>query len=138
MTEQNKSDLEVLLPEPLMVEAGGEDIAIGHMKTRQIPIMLRCAGPVVQELQQGAMPIDIIGRHGELVIAAVAVATGKDSEWVGQLDPHEFLDLFVAVIEVNSDFFVRVLLPRIVEAANRIETTFGGLQLPGSSGTGTS
>ncbi len=136
MTQENNTDLDVLLPEPVLVEAGGEKVEVTHLKVAQIPKIVRCADPVLRQLHQGVDPLAIIGMNGEAVIALVAFATGKDQEWVGKLDAHEFIDLFVAVIEVNSGFFVRVLLPRIEAAASRIETTFGGLQLPGLSDTG--
>lgn len=53
--------------------------------------------------------LNLAADHGDQMIDAVAVAVRKDRADIAASDPVEFMDLLVAVIEVNSDFFARAV-----------------------------
>ena len=59
---------------------------------------------------------DWIERYTPQLLEAAAAATGKDSEWLSGAEPDQFLELVVAIIAVNLDFFVRRLLPMLAKS----------------------
>ena len=45
-----------------------------------------------------------------------AVGAGVEEKWLGEQTTEVLVDLATAVLEVNMDFFVQVLLPRVTAA----------------------
>jgi len=67
--------------------------------------------------------LGLISRHREAVKAIVAICTKQDLAWVGKLLPDRFVALLLLALEVNADFFSRMLGP--------LQTLFASLELPG-------
>lgn len=57
--------------------------------------------------------LEIGAEHGADIIALVAAVTGRDAAWVGGLSLSDLWRLFFKVVEVNTDFFSRRLLPEL-------------------------
>lgn len=101
--------------------AGGE-IVITPVKVKHLPAFLAAIEPVVRELGSGA-PDDLLGAlatHAPNVIAATALGAGVSADWLGEQTPEVLVELAAAVLEVNMDFFVQVLLPRTVAAMEQL------------------
>lgn len=128
--------LDTLYPQPRRIAAGGETIDVLPLKVRQIPAFSRAIAPSLQALAANNW-VGALALHGEALIEACAAATGRSSEWLGELDPDEFLALVTAVLEVNGDFFVRRLLPAIEQAAASLTRILGAMPSPGSAQAGT-
>lgn len=115
--------LDALVPEARTVDFRTERLALRPLTVGQLPALVRVAQPVVDAvLALEAAPgeqalvelaLGLIANHGEAVIAAVAIAIRKDAAWVGDADTAEFLTLAIALFEVNRDFFVQTLGPRL-------------------------
>lgn len=122
-----------------VVEVGGKPLSVTPLRVRQIPAFVREIGPAGALLMAGRVA-DAVALHGDGIAAAMAVATGESEEWIGDLLPDAFLDLVLAVVEVNGDFFARRVAPRIAEMQARTEAamqTSGATSSPSSSGTAT-
>lgn len=139
---QNPS-LETYVPLPRQIEVGGKSVGIMPLRVRQIPAFVREIGPAGSLLMAGRVA-DAVALHGDGIAAAMAVATGEDEAWIGELFADAFLDLVAAVVEVNGDFFARRVAPRIAEMQARAEAamatraaTPGAMSSPSSSGTAT-
>lgn len=117
------SDLEKVFVEAVPIVLRGESIDVFPMKARQISAFTRAAHPlfgVAAKLLKGKLDGESLIELGEKtddVIALVAVATGKDAAWIGEVMPDELLKACKVIIEVNTDFFIKVLLPMFVDAA---------------------
>lgn len=127
-----QDELNTLMPQPLIVTAGGESIEITPIRTGQLPPLLRAIGPLLKGGLDGldrdvADWITFVGLHGEAVAEAVAVAIKKPRDWVDELEPLELMTLAFAVLEVNRDFFTRQVLP----ALEKLNQTLGRIGLPG-------
>ncbi len=125
-------ELNTLIPQPLVVEAGGEKIEITPIKTGQLPPLLKAIGPFMKDGLSGlyrdvADWITFVGLHGDAVAEAVAVCIRKPRAWVDELEPLELMTLAFAVLEVNRDFFTRQVLP----ALEKLNQTLSRMDLPG-------
>ena len=55
----------------------------------------------------------LFGEHGDDLLSAIAIAVSKPRPWVEDLAADEAIVLAAKVIEVNADFFTRMVLPKI-------------------------
>lgn len=126
--------LETYVTEPRRIEIGGKTVTIAPLKVRQIPAFARHVGPAATELFAGNLA-GALALHGEGLIAAVAVATGEEAGWIGDLDADEFLRLVGEVVEVNADFFAHRVSPALSQTVARLTQalTPGATPSPSSS-----
>ena len=108
------SDLDNLVPQAVELVIDGEPLAIRPLKVGQLPAFLRAITPVMQYL--GGDGIDwlaLFGERGDDLLTAVSIAIGKPRGWVDALDADEAILVAAKVIEVNADFFSRMVMPRL-------------------------
>lgn len=136
------------------VEAGGTTFEVVPLRVHQIPKFARAIRPLMPALQ-GAIDfkkgqvqlnlnvLELLDEHGERVTEAVAVASQRSAEDVGDLELDDFIKLARAVIEVNLDFFVRRLLPALTDSIDTLnslvesQANHGPMQSKGSSARAT-
>lgn len=113
-------DLEVLDPAPHRVRFRGEQLDLRPLTLGQLPAFSRLVRPVIAEFSGDRHPqwadsdelmiLELTELHGEAILEAAAIATGRPVEWIaGVENTAELLDLAHAVVEVNRDFFIRAL-----------------------------
>lgn len=100
------------------------DIVVTPVKVKNLPAFLAAIEPVVRQL--GASSTGATGAKDDLLLAlathapnvikATAVGAGVEEKWLGEQTTEVLVDLATAVLEVNMDFFVQVLLPRVTAA----------------------
>lgn len=133
-------ELSTLLAEPGRVEIGGRTVEVKPLTVRQLAPFARVLRPLAGELEQllgGAGPsldgwLGLIEAHGErLIDAAEIAAPALSHEQIEALPLDEFAALVMAVLEVNTDFFARRLLPslegKVAAVTQRIESRIGGM-----------
>lgn len=113
----------VLPPVPVFVEIAGERIDLSPLKVGEVPAFARAVQPIAASLSASPDWLALLADHGEAVIAAVAIAARRPVDWVAGLDLDEAVQLAESVFEVNADFFIRRLLPRVTQAAARVGQT---------------
>lgn len=127
--------LDVLEPRPIGVSYRGETLEIRPLTVGQLPKLVRAARPVIdavlaldalpEEDNAGALVdlvLDLVEQHGESVLAAAAICSGKSEAWIEGGDTAEFIALAQKIFEVNRDFFVQRLGPLL---AGRAEVEAG-------------
>lgn len=112
-----------LPPVPLSVEIAGERIDLTPLKVGEVPAFARAVQPIAASLSASPDWLALLAERGEAVIAAIAIATRRPVDWVAGLDLDEAVRLAEAVFGVNADFFIRRLLPSVMQAAARIGQT---------------
>jgi hypothetical protein len=125
-------DIHTLCPAPRRVAAGGQIIEVTPIRVRELAAFAAAMQPLAHALAAGAELPELLALHTGELIAAVAVGARVDPAFIEGLGLDELLDLAEAVTEVNADFFVHRLAPRLTQAAARVSTT---LAAAGSSST---
>lgn len=115
-----------ILPQEVPVTLfGGEVITVRPVKVRGIENFIRASAPLYESFMaaRSAEKIDfpalMLDRLPQ-VLEFVAVGTGKDLEWVKDLEVPDLTDLFFAVAEVNADFFIKRVLPGLLARAGSV------------------
>ena len=108
------SDLDTLIPQAVELVIDGEPLAIKPLKVGQMPGFLRAISPVMQQLTRNEIDwLALFGERGDDLLSAIAIAVGKSRAWVDELAADEAILLAAKVIEVNSDFFTRTVIPKL-------------------------
>lgn len=121
---------DVLESQAIVVGCRGEKLEIRPLTVGQLPKLVRAARPVIDAvLALDALPdedddgalvdlvLDLVEHHGESVVAAVSICTGKSEDWIEGADLAEFVELAQKIFEVNRDFFVQRLGPLLAARA---------------------
>jgi len=116
--EQGVDDLQQVIPETREVTVGGETVQVGALKMRQLSRVARHASGLVKFFKGEGIDFEgLLTEGAEDLIAALAAATDKPIEWIGELNLDETVRLTRTVVEVNADFFAQTVLPEIEETA---------------------
>ncbi|PAT41981.1 DUF6631 family protein [Vandammella animalimorsus] len=108
------NDLDTLVPQGAEVTLAGETLHILPLKVGQMPAFVRAISPMMQQLARDHIDwLELFGMHGDALLTAVSIATGKPRTWIDALDADEAIVLAAKVIEVNADFFTRKVMPRL-------------------------
>lgn len=139
-------DLTTLLPEPVAVLAGGEEVRVHEIRTGQLVQAVRLVQMLMDNLVAagkaapgGGGEVVADASAADLLLAAygptadfVCLSTGKTREWFDGLRGDDGVAVAGKVLEVNLDFFAERLLPRFLElagAARRAGVLYGSLRL---------
>lgn len=116
-------DLDVLDPQATVVEFQGERLEIRPITIGTLPRISRLVRPVFGTGMEMAakfraadaddavldLLLDMVEQHTGALVDAAALAIGRDLEWVAKADAAEFLTLLFKVVEVNRDFFMKLM-----------------------------
>lgn len=97
------------------VTIDGRAITVAPIKIRQLPAFVRAVEPIAKALAQGDV-LAALAQHAEALIEAVCIGAGIERAWLEEREADVLVELAAEVIEVNADFFVQRILPKI-EAA---------------------
>lgn len=114
-------DLDVLDPAPHRVRFRGELLDLKPLPLGALPAFSRLVRPVIAEFvgdhhpqwrdNDDLMILELTELHGEAIIDAAAIATGRPTEWISAAESAtELLDLVREIVEVNRDFFIRAMM----------------------------
>lgn len=125
-------DLARLVGAPCVVEVGARRIEIMPVRVRELPAFVRAVGPALGDLQRGVPIPDLLAAHAESLIDAVAVGARVERAWLDDQDADTLFALVEAVIEVNLDFFLARLAPRLAAVVDRWMARAGQMSACGS------
>lgn len=121
-----------LFPQGKQVVVKGEEFTIKPFGFGKFPKVLELfkrlkdtpvaagTGGTVKEI------IDIIADNGEVVVEFAMLATGKKRDFFDDVTLDQAVELVQAIIEVNADFFVKRLQPKLLEAMSKLTASLGG------------
>jgi hypothetical protein len=122
----SESDLDVLAPPSQELTLARKVVTITPLVVGELPAMLRAVQPFARELAGEPDWLALLGEQGDGVLAALALGSRQPREWVDALPLDEALTLAAAVFEVNADFFVQRLAPRIGDLAQGLSGRLAG------------
>lgn len=123
---EKKDELEVLFPGRVITVAG-EELLITPFKLTQIPVV---AGLMAKYYRLSGTSdtldvVDLIEKAGDDVWKMMCMSLGKDRAWLDTLNAEEGVDLLSAIIEENSDFFIKKLSPAMTDLTTRLTDAAG-------------
>lgn len=97
------------------------------VKVKDLPAFLAAIEPIARELADGDL-LSALAHHADAVIEATCIGASVERAWLEEQTPDVLVGLAAQVVEVNGDFFVRQVLPRVTAAAERLAslTVSGG------------
>lgn len=134
------NSLDLLFPEGRQVTICGEVVTVNKIYVLQLPVAAKLMQPVMDllvsnrliivnivkmnENDTGKIEFDYapdwsmrilgaMGDSGDLIIDLCAFMIGKDRAFFAKVDLDEFIQLLQAIFQVNNDFFIRRILPRL-------------------------
>lgn len=116
----------VLPPVPVEIRVGDQTIALTPLVLGELPAFARAIQPFTTELAAEPDWLRLLGSHGEAMIEAMAIASRQPREWIAGLALDEAISLAQALFEVNADFFIRRVVPKVGEAVSRIGKQLAG------------
>jgi hypothetical protein len=128
------SDLETLSPEPITIKVSDAlTLEVMPLRTRSFHKFIRATQPLIANLNSADASITGLGQSeilsliiegGDSIIEAAAIATNQPVNVIDQLPLDTMVELIAAIIQVNADFFVRCVLPRVAGSLERLTTQF--------------
>jgi len=123
------SELDVIIPPARTVRFRGEQVQVTPLRLQQIGPFITASRTIIARVAMmagavdtapaaatGAILLDLLEQDSAELAGALAVAVGRDAEWIsgGTLD--EVADLLEAVVALNRDFFAHRLRRLLMQA----------------------
>lgn len=139
------ADDDVITPPTRTVAFRGEKLIVGPLRLQQIGPFITASRTIIARVAMmagavdgseraavGAILLDLLEQDGAEIAAALAVATGRDAEWIAGGTLEEVADLLDAVVGLNRDFFAHRLRRLLLQAKLQADE---GSDSPTSSST---
>jgi len=120
------SDLDVLVPQARLMELAGQRLTISPLVVGELPAMLKAVRPFAEQLTGEPDWLALLCDHGNDLLAALALASRQPREWVDALALDDAITLAATVFEVNADFFVRRVAPKVGDLAQSLNGRLAG------------
>lgn len=99
----------------------GREITVAPIKIKHLSAFVRTIEPIVQAVAEGDI-LAALGRNADALIEAVCIGAGVERAWLEEREVDVLVELAAEVIEVNADFFVQRILPKIETAGGVISS----------------
>lgn len=128
------SELDAIIPPARTILFRGEQVEVTPLRLQQIGPFITASRTIIARVAMmagavdtapaattGAILLDLLEQDSAELAAALAVAVGRDEEWIagGTLD--EVADLLEAVVGLNRDFFAHRLRRLLLQAKRPAE-----------------
>lgn len=125
------SELDILVPQTQALDLAGRHLVISPLVIGDLPAMLKAVRPFIAQLQGEPDWLLLLCEHGQSLLSALALASRQPRDWVDTLALDDAITLAAAVFEVNADFFVRRVAPKISDLAGSLNARLdGAMPLP--------
>ena len=121
-------ELEILVPQPRVLDLVGERLAITPLVLGELPAMVKAVRPFAERMGGEPDWLALFSEHGDALLTALAIASRQPRAWVDSLALDDALALAAAVFEVNADFFVSRIAPKVGELAERLSERLAGVR----------
>lgn len=136
------SDLDTLFPEPREIDVtiwkdgrpvGKESVLVCFVLMSQTTKALKFIAPYISIIRNEMDRVrtdkgasldlnSVVLQFGDEVVQLIAILTNRDYEFLQSLAPSDVLRILTACVEVNIDFFIRVLRPLLSEVTARLSS----------------
>lgn len=139
------NQLDTISPPSRTLEFRGETLHLTPLRLQQIGPFITASRTLIARVAMmagavegseraavGAILLDLLEQDGAEIAAALAVASGRDAEWIAGATLDEVADLLDAVVGLNRDFFAHRLRQLLLQAKLQADANTGS---PTSSST---
>lgn len=116
----------VLPPVPIEIRVAAQTIALTPLVLGELPAFAKAVQPFTADLAIEPDWLRLLGSHGDSMIEAMAIASRQSREWIAGLALDEAIFLAQSLFEVNADFFIQRVVPKLGEAVSRIGSQLAG------------
>lgn len=121
------NELAQLFPTGKELSIRDENLTIKPFKFGELPRVFKAIEPLTVTLatMMSTKQLDVsaigtlLAEGGDNVLDLIAIGARKPRAWVDQLELDEGIDVLAAVLEVNADFFVHKVLPRLTQVMEK-------------------
>ncbi|MEW5972340.1 MAG: hypothetical protein AB1713_01115 [Pseudomonadota bacterium] len=106
----------------------GREITIAPIRIKHLAAFMRAVEPIAKALAEGDI-LTALSHHTDALIEAVCIGAGIERAWLEEREADVLVELAAEVMEVNADFFIQRILPKIEAASGAISS----LSLPVAS-----
>lgn len=115
------TELAQLFPTGKEISISDANLTIKPFKFGELPKVFKAIEPLTPTLSRMFVEkqadvstiASMIAEGGDSVIDLMVVGSKQPREWVTELEIDEGVELLVSIIEVNADFFIQKVLPRM-------------------------
>lgn len=118
--------LAVLPPIPVEIRVAQQTLSLTPLVLGELPAFAKAIQLFTADLAIEPDWLRLLGSHGEAMIEAMAIASRQPREWIAGLALDEAIFLAQALFEVNADFFIQRVVPKLGEAVSRIGSQLAG------------
>lgn len=122
-------ELDVLVAQAQSLEIAGQHLTISPLVVGELPAMLKAVRPFGEQLTGEPDWLALLCDHGDALLAALALASRQPRDWVNALALDDAITLAAGVFEVNADFFVRRVAPKVGDLAQSLKGRLAGSTL---------
>jgi hypothetical protein len=119
-------ELLALLPQPTVVDIGGVSVAIPVLTFGQVARIMAVLRPILVATPAARPLAEVVVGHLDTMLEILTIALGWPIERIEALPPECAARAFLALYEVNAEFFVRraaALTPEVEKVAQRVGVT---------------
>lgn len=129
------SEFDLIDPAATSATFNGRELQIRPLTVGQLPGFARAIKPIsgaIEAIASGKAAPDLftilamVAEHGEAVVDAVSIATGVARDELMAATPDQLIELAVAAVKVNADFFKGRLTPAILAAVKKAAAPIPG------------
>lgn len=128
------TELETLVPQPRVLKLRNlkgeiEAVSVAPLRIDQMAKMAKALRTIVDAGSGKELSVlELMSHYPDEMITIVSAAVDKPNEWFGGLRADIGLKVAIATFEVNSDFFMRSLVPIVAGIAAKITQAADGLK----------
>jgi hypothetical protein len=116
----------VLPPVPIEIRVAEQTLALTPLVLGELPAFAKAIQPFTADLAIEPDWLRLLGSHGDAMIEAMAISSRQSRVWIAGLALDEAIFLAQALFEVNADFFIQRVVPKLGEAVSRIGSQLAG------------
>jgi hypothetical protein len=121
------SELDTLVPQAQSLEIAGRQLRISPLVIGELPAMLKAVRPFADQLAGDPDWFGLLSEHGDDLLDALALGSRQSRDWVDALALDDAITLATSVFEVNADFFVHRVVPKVSALAQGLNGRLAGV-----------
>lgn len=118
-------ELKDIFPKGSKIKLGEQEVEVKDFAVKDIPEIMEVAARVQAHLEVqkdiGKTVVKVLAEDFDGILKAINISTGLENDFLNSLNTDALVFLATEVLEVNLDFFMKKIKPRIEGLAKSLE-----------------